>query len=66
VGATRRTHFGDDQSLGLIGKRLREDGETIAQEPLPERWVDLIHYLDEQERMKSLKRHEPALKRRPE
>jgi hypothetical protein len=33
-----------------IGRKLREDGKAAAQEPLPQRWVDLIHYLDEQER----------------
>jgi hypothetical protein len=25
--------------------------EDVGQEPLPERWVDLIHYLNEKERM---------------
>jgi hypothetical protein len=35
--------------LELLGKTvpIRQDN---AQEPLPRRWVDLIHYLEEQER----------------
>jgi hypothetical protein len=36
--------------LELIARRLRVDCEDVAREPLPERWVDLIKYLDEQER----------------
>jgi hypothetical protein len=32
-----------------IGKLMRE-GDTTNQEALPERWVDLIQYLDEKER----------------
>ena len=37
-------------ALQLIGKRLREDGQNLTGEELPERWVDLIRYLDEEER----------------
>ena len=33
-----------------IGTVLRDKNDDFAHEPLPERWVDLIHYLDEQER----------------
>ena len=33
-----------------IGKVLHERLEGDVHEPLPERWVDLIHYLNEQER----------------
>jgi hypothetical protein len=36
--------------LELIARRLRADCDDVAREPLPERWVDLIKYLDEQER----------------
>ena len=36
--------------INLIGKRLRKEGEEVTQADLPRRWVDLIHYLDEQER----------------
>lgn len=32
-----------------IGKLMRE-GDTTNHEALPERWVDLIHCLDEKER----------------
>jgi hypothetical protein len=34
----------------LIAKRLRKEGEEVTNAELPRRWVDLIHYLDEQER----------------
>jgi hypothetical protein len=37
-------------ALELIARRLRVDCDDVAREPLPERWVDLIKYLDEQER----------------
>jgi hypothetical protein len=47
---TRRSEVGYDQTLGLIAKRFREDGEQVTREPLPARWVDLILHLDEQER----------------
>jgi hypothetical protein len=50
-----------DSSLGLIAKRLRDDGEHVAHEPLPRRWIELIHYLDEQER-KSLERPRTAVR----
>jgi hypothetical protein len=33
-----------------IGTVLRIRDEEFAHEPLPKRWVDLIHYLDEKER----------------
>jgi hypothetical protein len=46
-----KTAFGS--ALGLIAKRLRTDGEGVAREPLPERWIDLIKYLDAQERRSS-------------
>jgi hypothetical protein len=38
-----------ESSLGLIIKRARDGNLDITREPLPTRWVDLIHYLDEQE-----------------
>ena len=34
----------------LIGKALHTQYNEIADEPLPQRWVDLIHYLEEKER----------------
>jgi hypothetical protein len=33
-----------------IGKVLRVANEDFTHEPLPLRWVDLVHYLDEKER----------------
>jgi hypothetical protein len=33
-----------------IGTVLRTTNDDLTHEPLPERWVDLIHYLDEKER----------------
>jgi hypothetical protein len=39
--------------LGLIGKNLRSSLDAVAKEPLPERWVDLIHHLNEQERVQA-------------
>jgi hypothetical protein len=33
-----------------IGKVLRAQTEDITHEPVPTRWVELIHYLDERER----------------
>jgi hypothetical protein len=42
-----------DTSLGMIAKTLRAKSEDITHEPMPERWVDLIRYLDEQERKRA-------------
>jgi hypothetical protein len=36
--------------LDRLGHTLRMRDDDIAQQPLPHRWVDLIHHLDEQER----------------
>ena len=41
------------KSLSLIGEKLRAQTENVTQEPLPERWLDLIHSLDEQGRRRS-------------
>ena len=48
-----REKAGRDPTLRGIGRRLREDSEDTTREPLPERWVDLIHRLNERERMQS-------------
>ena len=47
-----------DQELLLhrIGKALRAQSEDIAHEPVPKRWVDLIYYLDDQERKRTQER----------
>jgi hypothetical protein len=34
-----------------IGKTLNSQYDAIVQEPLPQRWVDLIRHLTEKERM---------------
>ena len=47
---------GYDKSLGMIAKILRAQSEQLPLEPLPQRWVDLIHYLNEQERRRSQRR----------
>jgi hypothetical protein len=39
-----------DSILYRIGKAFQVRTEDITHESLPERWVDLIHHLDEQER----------------
>jgi len=50
MGAIHPAKTGLGSTLELIAKRLRADSEDVAREPLPERWLDLIKYLDEQER----------------
>jgi hypothetical protein len=50
---------GQETLLRRLGKAFHLYGDDIAHEPLPRRWVDLIRYLDEQER-KSLERRQPA------
>lgn len=43
-----------EQSIwARLGKALRSQTDDITHEPLPRRWVDLIHSLDEQERKQS-------------
>ena len=51
--------FNKDETIVEIGKGLRRRGEDITQEPLPRRWVDLIHHLDEQERRQAEGRDQP-------
>ena len=36
-----------------LGRALHVHIDEITHEPLPRRWVDLIHYLDELERRQS-------------
>jgi hypothetical protein len=36
--------------LNLVTKALRANFDHISNEPLPQRWVDLIHHLNERER----------------
>jgi hypothetical protein len=42
-----------DETIIEIGKRLRHQSSEITQESLPRRWIDLIRYLNEQERKQS-------------
>jgi hypothetical protein len=42
--------------LGRLGKALHVHVDDITHEPLPRRWVELIHCLDEQERKRGTKR----------
>jgi hypothetical protein len=46
--AMRRTH---SSILERINKALHAQYDDIAKQPLPDRWVDLINYLNEKERM---------------
>ena len=39
-----------DPNLHRLGKLLHDQEEDITHEPVPKRWVELIHFLDEQER----------------
>jgi hypothetical protein len=43
--------------LGLISKALRTSYDEVAREPLPQRWVDLIHCLNERERVEGERQH---------
>jgi hypothetical protein len=42
-----------NERLLAIGNKLRGQDEDIARAPLPRRWVDLIHHLNEEERRRS-------------
>jgi hypothetical protein len=35
----------DEKWYSQIGKKLRDERKDVAEEPLPQRWVDLIRYL---------------------
>ena len=48
--------------LSSITKALRANFEGVANEPLPQRWVDLIHHLNERERIDA-ERHPNTPKR---
>ena len=38
------------KTLSMIGRRLRAETANVTQEPLPQRWLELIQSLDEQDR----------------
>jgi hypothetical protein len=48
--------------LQRLGKALNVRLDDFTHEPLPERWVELIHHLNEQEQ-KASERHDPDIKR---
>jgi hypothetical protein len=50
MDGTRQAKTTLDSTLELIGDELREEGEIVFHEELPERWVELILYLEEKER----------------
>ena len=45
--------------LRRLTKALHDQFDDIAHQPLPQRWVDLIHYLDEEERKGERQQAEP-------
>jgi hypothetical protein len=40
-------------ALELIAQRLRSEGNSVTQRPLPKRWVELLQHLNEVERRNS-------------
>ena len=50
MGVTWHSDADCAKTLGPIAKRLRLDSESVTREALPTRWLDLILYLDAQER----------------
>jgi hypothetical protein len=36
--------------LDLVNRALRTNFDAVANEPLPERWVDLLNHLNDRER----------------
>ena len=50
MGLMRPTKVDLDGVIDLIAERLRHDSEPIVRQALPTRWVELIHFLDEQDR----------------
>jgi hypothetical protein len=50
--------------LALISRALRAKYENVGKEPLPQRWVDLIHHLNERERAETHQSEAPSKPRR--
>jgi hypothetical protein len=44
---------GQESIWTRLGKAMQGQAADATHEPLPRRWVDLIHHLDEQERRRS-------------
>ena len=51
--------------LARLGKALHAQYDQVANQPLPERWVDLIRYLDEKERRQASAAEAEAEPREP-
>jgi hypothetical protein len=50
-----------DEERRSLRTRLRDHFDDIAREPLPQRWVDLIHFLNERDREQvEAQRHQAA------
>ena len=54
---------GQETPLRRLGKAFNLYADDIAHEPLPRRWVEIIRYLDEQERRSSSSRNERLAER---
>ena len=61
----RRSKAGHVHALGLVTKGIREDGENVTREPLPERWIDLIHHLNELERLSTAGPQQQSIREHP-
>jgi hypothetical protein len=57
--------FQAPEFMRRIGTVLRVKDEEFAHEPLPERWVDLIHYLDEKERRENARERQRKRHQQP-
>ena len=49
---------GHDSILRRLGKLLHDGEDDITHEPLPKRWVELIHRLNEEEQKRTQARQE--------
>ena len=61
MGQRKSSHY--SRISEHISKVLRQQFDDVPREPLPERWVDLINYLNAQEREQAKER--PPAKRAP-
>ena len=48
-----------------VGTVWRVKGDEFSEEPLPERWVDLIHHLNEKELREERPQQRKAQRRKP-
>jgi len=65
AGETRMQQ-GHDPILRLLGKVMHDRDDDITLEPLPRRWVDLILFLDEQEKKRGQAEGQIEPRKRPE